>query len=104
MTRAREERKDVGFRSCREIMEQAPLTNQNPCNSVHSNIVITTSGLLYGSTPNGSWRCDGGVWLDGGLCTTAIGGVNAVDALGNGANEGTSAENPLCGEEKFDRV
>ena len=42
--------------------------------------------------------------LDGGLCTAAVGGVNAVDVLGNGANDGTSAENPLSGEEKLDRV
>jgi hypothetical protein len=58
---------------------------------------------LYGSTPNGSCSRDVGVWPDG-LCTAAVDGVNAVDALGNGANDGTSAENPPSGEEKLDLV
>jgi hypothetical protein len=67
---------------------------------------IGTIALLspYGSTPNGSCSRDVGVWPDGELCTADVGGVNAVDALGNGANDGTSAENPLRGEEKFDFV
>ena len=60
--------------------------------------------LLYGSTPNGSCSRDAGVWLDDELCTAAVGGVNAVDARGNGANDGTSAENPPSEEEKVDRV
>jgi hypothetical protein len=58
----------------------------------------------YGSTPNGSCSRDVGVWPDGELWTTAVGDVNAVDALGSGANDGTSAENPPSGEEKFDLV
>jgi hypothetical protein len=58
----------------------------------------------YGNTPNGSCSRVVGVWLDGKLCAVAAGGVNAVDALGNGANDGTSAENPLSGEEKVDLV
>lgn len=60
--------------------------------------------LLYGSTPNGSCNRDGGVGVAGEFCTAAAGGANAVDALGNGASDGTSAENPLNGAEKLDRV
>ena len=63
---------------------------------------------LYGSTPNGSCSRDVVVWPDGELGSAAVGagGVNTVDALGNGANDGTSAENPLSGfgDEKFDFV
>ena len=37
------------------------------------------------------------------FCTVVAGGDNPVDALGKGASDGTSAENPPSGEEKFDR-